>query len=172
MHDVEKVFDGDLLVLKDKTALPMRCVHTDKPVTDRDYRNLDLGYIPSWLKVLSLLMPFFLIATPYAVRSRCRLKAGISRSVQRRFLIRKLLASLCILGSLLLPFALLYFNLPEIAIPFFLLFPFLFWGGFACLIWFCSPLKVARCENDHFWIKGCSPEYLESLRQNLAQTQQ
>lgn len=47
------------------------------------------------------------------------------------------------------------------------LFPLLFWGGFMFLIFFTSPLTIAKHKGDHFWLQGCSPEFLASIRASL-----
>jgi hypothetical protein len=53
-----------------------------------------------------------------------------------------------------------------------LLFPFLFWGGFIYLVLFTSPLTIAAHKGDHFWLQGCSPEFLASIRVALREAAQ
>ncbi|MCA9230756.1 MAG: hypothetical protein KDA57_08890, partial [Planctomycetales bacterium] len=40
-----------------------------------------------------------------------------------------------------------------------------FWIGFAILILWTNPLRVIRADDQLFWIRGCSPEFLASLEQ-------
>jgi len=162
-----QTIDGKYIVLTDRTALPTQCVRKNQPVSEREYRKWDLPWIPIWLKIVMLLCPILLIVTPYAVRQRCRLKAGLSRGVWFRYFLLKLAAGFLILGSLVAPIAYAAADLQQWAIVAAALFPFCFWGGFAILILFSSPLSIAKVEGDLFWIKGCSPDFLESLRRSV-----
>jgi hypothetical protein len=162
--------DGDLLVLTDKTALPPRCVRTNLPVSEREYRTWDLPCTPTWLRILMILLPAFLLFAPFVVRHRCRLKAGLSRNARYRYLLLKLLAIVLILWAIIAPIAFAGFDRPDAMLIYVAAFPFLFWGGFILLIMFSSPLTVIKHEGDKFWIKGCSPAFLESLKESLAES--
>jgi hypothetical protein len=121
--------------------------------------------MPLWLKVVMCVSPAFLLFAPYVVRKRCHVQAGISKGVRRRYLRRKLLASLLILGSVLVPIGLMLLQQPIAGMVSLLSFPFLFWGGFIFLIVFTSPLTIHQCVGERFWLKGCSPEFLASLQE-------
>jgi hypothetical protein len=164
MEQPSEWIDGTFLVLTDRTALPQRCVRTNRPVSEREYRIIDLRYLPGGLRIAMCLMPAFLLFAPFVVRNRCRVQTGISKQVRNRYLFRKLVAGLLIIGSLLAPFVLLVLNRSAAALLMVSLFPFLFWGGFILLILFSSPLTIHRHAGEHFWLNGCSPEFLESLQ--------
>jgi hypothetical protein len=140
-------------------------VQTNRPVSERECQIRSLPWMPRGLKVVMCISPVFLLFAPYVVRKRCRVQAGISRGVRLRYLLRKLLAGLLIVGSIVVPILCLVFEQPGAAMLATLLFPFLFWGGFIILIFFTSPLTVQRCVGEHFWLKGCSPEFLASLQE-------
>jgi hypothetical protein len=161
--------DGKFLVLTDRSALPPRCVRTNRPVSERECQTWDLPWLPLPLKIVMCVAPVFLLFAPYAVRQRCRVQAGISKSVRFRYLLRKLLACLLILGSLIAPVVCLAYGWTVTALVTVLCFPFLFWGGFILLILFTSPLTIAEHKGDHFWLKGCSPEFLASLNASLGE---
>jgi hypothetical protein len=156
--------DGAFLVLSDWTALPARCVKTNLPVSERECQLMNLPWMPLWLKVVMCISPVFLLFAPYAVRKRCRVQAGISKGVRLRYLLRRLVAGLLIVGSFILPVVCVVLDLPTAALVALLLFPFLFWGGFVYLVFFTSPLSVQRCVDEHYWLKGCAPEFLASLQ--------
>jgi hypothetical protein len=155
--------DGKFLVLPTRTALPQRCVRTNRPVSERDYRVLDLPYLPRGLRIVMCLVPAFLLFAPFVVRNRCRVQAGISRQVRNRYLLRKLVAGMLISGSLITPFVLIALNRPDAAMVMASLFPLLFWGGFILLLLFGSPLTIQRRAGEHYWLDGCSAEFLKSL---------
>jgi hypothetical protein len=159
--------DGKYLVLTDRTALPPRCVKTNVPVGERECQMWDLPWLPPALKILMCIGPFFLLFAPYTVRRRCRLQAGLSKSVRHRYLLRKLLAGLLIVGSLIAPIICLAYGWMGAMMVTVVLFPLLFWGGFIYLILFTSPLTIAKHKGDHFWLQGCSPEFLASIRNSL-----
>jgi hypothetical protein len=161
--------DGDFLVLTDRTALPLRCVRTNRPVSEREYQTWDLPWLPLSLKIVMCLAPAFLLFAPFVVRRRCRVKAGISKRVRFRYLLRKLLACLFILGSLIAPVVCLGLGQLGAAMVSAVLFPFLFWGGFILLILFTSPLTIQQHIGDYFWLKGCSPEFLASIKASLGE---
>ena len=162
--------DGKFLVLTDRTALPPRCVRTNRPVSEREYQTWDLPWLPLWLKIVMCISPAFLLFTPYVVRRRCRVQAGISKPIRNRYLFRKLMACLFILGSLIAPIVCLGIGQLGAMMVSVILFPFLFWGGFILLILFTSPLTIQRHIGNHYWLNGCSPEFLASLKASLNET--
>ena len=161
--------DGRFLVLTDRTALPPRCVRTNRPVSEREYHTWDLPWLPLWLKIVMCIAPAFLLFAPYVVRQRCRVQAGISKPVRFRYLLRQVIACLFILGSIIAPPVCIAFEQVGAAMVSVILFPFLFWGGFILLILFTSPLTIQRHIGDHFWLNGCSPEFLASLKASLGE---
>lgn len=167
LSKTSQAIDGKFVVLTDKTALPPRCVRTNLPLQEHEYRTWDLPWIPGWLKFIMLVAPAFLLFTPFVVRRRCYLKAGLSPGVRFRFFLLKLAAGLLILGSLFVPIACAALDLENGLLFAVVLFPISFWGGFVILILFSSPLSIGKHEGDLFWVRGCSPVFLESLRDSL-----
>lgn len=159
----ENRVEGKLLVVHNKTALPMRCFKTNAPVSEGEYRHWELTFIPQWLRLVMLCAPFFLVAVPFAARHRCHLRAGLSKSNALRVLLVKLLGSSLILVALLWPLlAALIGSAEWLCIGLMCIVPLLY-GGLAILILFSSPLRVVRHKGELFWIKGCSAEFLRSL---------
>ena len=163
MTNISSHVDGNELVIVDKTALPQRCVKTNRPISEPEYTTWDLPYIPTWLKILMLMAPFFMIAVPFAVRQRCRFRAGLSTSVRRRYFLLKLAAIALILLAFVLPgYGVATTNANLVLVGLVTFIP-LFWGGIVLLVLFTDPLRVIQVKNELFWVRGCSVDFLESL---------
>ncbi len=167
MSNLSDAVDGHYIVLADRTALPQRCILTNQPVTDNEYRSYDLPWIPGWAKASMIFFPLLLIFLPFAVRHRCRIKAGLSRSIHLRYSIRKLSVGVILLATMVAPFCFMIAEKGNYAVASVVLSPFLLWGGLIVGILFSSPLKIIKQGRDLFWIKGCSPAFLGSLENSL-----
>ena len=165
MNSPRATVEGKWLVMPTKTALPERCIRTNAPVSPEEYRRWDLPHIPRWLVFLMLVSPLLLIAVPFAVQRRCVFKAGLSNQARRDFFLRKSAACLLMLAPLALCLYAVVVNSEEWVLMAILLSLPCFWIGFAILILWTSPLRVIRADDQLFWIRGCSPEFLASLEQ-------
>lgn len=158
--------DLPYLVITSHTALPKRCVVTNEPLTDSEYQVWDLPSIPRWARVLAFTSPFLLIAAPF-FPLRCKVKAGLARRVRRKNLFIKsvlylliLMPVFCMIAALILRRSELFLAaigaslLPYVALP--------------TLVLLTPPLRVHRRKDDLFWIKGCSRDFLESLRDEMS----
>ncbi|QEG33280.1 hypothetical protein Pr1d_05410 [Bythopirellula goksoeyrii] len=166
MSTISNRIEGKFLVVEDKTALPMRCIRTNRSIGAEEYRHWDLPYIPKWLVIVMLISPFLLIIAPFVVRRRCRLKAGLSKSVGRNYLLLKFFGASLILFSFLGSLLGILLGSSDIVMFTLGFAPIFFWVGFAILILFASPLRVIRQDDDLFWVKGCSVTFLESLKES------
>jgi len=45
-----------------------------------------------------------------------------------------------------------------------LMMPLLFWGGFILLILFSDPLVIHDHDGEHFWLAGCSEDFLWTIK--------
>jgi len=167
MAESSHAIEGKYLVLSDKTALPMRCVKTNQPVEENAYCAWNLPWIPAWLKILMLTGLGFLFFVPFVVRRRCRVKAGLSQTAWLRYFFLKLLAVFLILGSFVPPMIFGKLEMDEWAFYSFMCLPILIWIGLIILIMGSSPLSIVRHKGDRFWIRGCSPAFLESLKESV-----
>jgi hypothetical protein len=150
------------VVVPNKVALPPRCVQTNQPVTDRQYEAMDLPCYPSWLVIAMVVSPLFLVVAPF-MRFRCRIKAGVSSAVRRKYRLRKaalLLGAIAPLAALVA--AALAGNTIVAAVAL-VVFPLVTYSFIMAMAFFTSPLRARRQENGRFWIEGCSDEFLQSL---------
>lgn len=154
--------EGSSIVAPTKTALPRRCIITNKPVDDEFYTVWDLPYVRGLL-VLLVFGPWILLLAPAVVKRRCKLRAGLSREFRNRYArLKFFMLSLSlspfgvIAAAVLLKSAdvIFVFGIPSMLAMYF--------GVFA-YVYYSSPLTVAKYEDGLFWIKGCSTEFLNSL---------
>ena len=166
MTTIKSAVDGDCLVIPSLTALPRRCVRTNVDISEQEYTAWDIPFISRWLALLMLISWFLLLFVPGLVRRRCKFKAGLSASVRRRYFYRKLFAAMAILAPFLMIVLAFFFESGQWVIWAASLILPCTWVGFVIIAFYVSPLKVVRCEDQHFWIRGCSPEFLASLNGN------
>lgn len=155
--------DGKAIVVADKTSLPPRCIKTNQPINESEYTILNLPYKPPWLILTVLISPVILIFWPFIVRKRCRIKAGLSRSVRRRYLFVNLSAIALLLLAFVIPGYGAITESRELLVAGSIAFVPLLWGAIVLLMLFKDPLKVSRYSDGLYWVEGCSPEYLKSL---------
>jgi hypothetical protein len=149
------------LVVTNLTALPRRCFVTNELVADSEYQVWDLPYLPRWLWLLTFTTPILLIAAPYAP-ARCKIKAGLSKGVRRKVLFIRLTLIFLMLFPFILVGAAVIAKFPELMLAAVIsaIFPYVALPAFVLLT---PPLRVVKNRDAHFYIKGCSPEFLASL---------
>jgi len=157
---------SEYLIVPSRATLPQRCVHTNIEVSDHNYKICEIPYIPRWLLPLMLIaspIPSLLVV-PMMHKDHSRLGFGLSATIRRKYLFRKVIATCIILTAFLAPVPLaIWLDSTRGNTLAALLFAICFYGGFAFLAFKTSPLKVIRVEGELLWIKGCSPEFLASL---------
>lgn len=151
------------LVVPSQTALPLRCVKTNQPVDDDDYRVMHLAYMPTWLVILSIVMPIMLIASPFLMPRKCQIKVGYSTAARRRNLLLKAgLLLTCVFGLIIVPI-MMAIGSKEGALIAFAYLPLVSYPSFVFLVLGTAPLVVHEQRQGLSWIRGCSPEFLASL---------
>ena len=156
--------DGNLLVLPSGCTLPPLCIKTNQPVTERDMIFANLCWRPNSIAAWWFLGPLPLIIAYMVGSQQCAITYGIAPSVYRRRV-------LLVLGKILLSIALLAATIflavsestnrhigPAITVLF-----VLFLISVVAIFFGNAPIRVVRHENQLFWIKGISQEYLNSL---------
>ena len=144
-------FDGECIVVPDKTALPQRCIVTNEAVASEQYSMQTLVYAPTWVLIVLLV---YLV-----VRKICRVKFGLSKPVRAKYTKRKVVASLLLVASLVVvPFVAIFDSTFLIILTLAIMFISI---GF--LVMGPKPLRIVKREKDRFWIKGCSVEFMNSL---------
>ena len=156
--------EGKCLVIANKTAMPMRCIKTNEEIQEEDYLLWDLPCLSNKALVIMVILsgPFLLLFVPWAVRRRCKFKAGISKPIRRRYLLYKLAACalICIpvvtymMGAMSESVIIMLYGAS--------LFAPCVWITVAIFL-FVKPMRNVREKDGYYWIVGCSEKYLESL---------
>lgn len=159
---IESHVDDIYLVTPSKTALPQRCIVTNQPVADNLYTAWDLPFVQNWL-VFFIFGPFTLFFAPLLVKRRCKLRAALSASIRRKYMLKKI--GLLLIGFAplaLIPLA-IYYRSDELV---FLAVPGAIVSYVAAFsyVFLLKPLKAVKFNDDLFWVKGCSSEFLTSLK--------
>ena len=152
---------GQYLIVPTMTALPMRCIVSNQPVSNSEYQSWDMPCIPRWLIALMYLSPLFMITAPF-IRRRCRMRAGLSRSARRRRTFLKAVA----VAVLISPFVAVAFGLAMrsqmLAVSGVIASAFTYFG-LAAFVLRTLPMRARYYREGVFWVTGCSPAFLASL---------
>jgi hypothetical protein len=164
--------DGAFLVTRDKAELPKRCLRTNEEVPDSGWRkSVQMAYTPRWI---FFLLPLGII--PFAIAiglTQKRMKLVHSRSPATlktrpkwRLLVFVFLA--LFIGCFYAIYYMFQHRVPNVK-PDVNLIIGLVAGGLLSII----PMSIAgqmaqlyrakKHFNGWFWIKGCSPEFLQTL---------
>jgi len=151
--DLPRIFvDGRNLVIASGTELPRRCIKTNQPVSERNAVSQTLAWRGRTFQ--------FIMSS-----KQCTIVWYATSRITWELLIRRT-AELLVWPTLIFPI----FSLAEDRIwPKAML-------GFAIimlslLVIMKQPLRVVDFRRNRFWIKGCCPEFLESLKSDLSGNQ-
>lgn len=155
------------MVAPKNAALPPRCVHTNVEVSGDGYRTRELPFTPTWLLpgLLVFSPAFLLILAPMVQGTQCKMRFALSPPIQRKYRVRRLLVGLMIPAGFLLPIPLILLSGGSLigTTAAIVLFFVCFYGGFALLHYWASPLRIVRIKPDEVWVKGCSSDFMQSL---------
>jgi hypothetical protein len=173
--------DGKFVVVRTGAILPGRCIRTNQVLGESDgLIERQLVWTPKWAQcmpaalILMVTLPLFVNSTTgmltisvigvlgivvagllsIANQKRVNVRYGLGWRKRRwRLLAQGVIAALCVGGWILCE--ILKTN-TLVTIP-------LLIGGGTLLGVLYHPLRVARYRDGEFWLKGCSPEFLDSL---------
>jgi hypothetical protein len=127
--------EGEFIVVRSGAVLPKRCVETNEPIGQGDWsKEKKLQWFPRWAGLYTAL-PYltWILLLEWLPALKDHFSFGM----------------IAVMGT-------------SVAIA--------FTFQRTCFITYSlkssvtsRPLRVARCLNGEFWLKGCSPEFLESL---------
>ncbi len=157
--------DGDTLVVPSGCTLPPYCIKTNQPVSERDMIFTNLYWRPNSIGVWWILGPLPLLIAYMAGGEQCAITYGMAPPIYWRRVYRVLIK---ILVTIALFAATLFFAVSEsrnrlIGLAMVASF-ILFLISFVAIFFGNSAMRVVRHENQLFWIKGISQEYLDSLQ--------
>ena len=156
--------EGQYLVIPDKIRLPPRCVRTNVPTQESDYRRLQLTAGPQFsILVLVLLGLFFALIHAFSRPATLRVQAALSPAVRRRFAMIQCAGGLLVPLAIIGPIVLIAAGLrnEQVVIGLLIGAPLAILVGIAML--FAAPLKCIRKQGGEYWVEGCGREFLTSL---------
>jgi hypothetical protein len=154
--------DGDTLVIPSGCVMPPRCIKTNQPVSESDMVQGKVYWLSPWFLLLFIISGLLLVFAYFFARRKCKITYGLDPAIRKKLKTRTrikaaaailfLVALIVTSGSASLPAA-----VPTTCFILFLVAVIaLFLGN--------SPLYVTRYREGVFWVRGCSPDYLASLR--------
>lgn len=155
--------DGKLLVIRDGAELPKRCVHTNQEVDDKGWRKRrPLAWTPPWLFVFIFfgLLPFLLLSI--LLQKKAKITYSLSKDARGRLAKKRLIA----LGVMLAGIGVAvgggsFLNGDAAVLPIFAGIMIALGGLIGSLMF--NPVAVKKYKDGWFSLKGCSPEFLDSL---------
>ncbi|QJE97000.1 hypothetical protein [Luteolibacter luteus] len=155
--------DGELLVIRDGAELPPRCVHTNQEVDAKGWRKLrPLAWTPPWIFVFIFfgLLPFLLLSI--VLQKKAKITYSLSKDARGRLAKKRLVALGVMLAGIGVAFiggSLL--NGDAAVMPIFAGIVIALGGLIGSLMF--NPVTVKKYKDGWFSLKGCSPEFLDSL---------
>ena len=158
---ISQCVEGDYLVIPDKIALPQRCVRTNEHVDESEYTAWDIAHTSALSFILFGVAGF--LFGPSVSQQRCRFKAGLSRKFRRKNMLLKVGAYLVMLGPPFIFIASVVLELKNLLLYSLVSSAILWPAGLVFLRLYSSPFSITKFEDDHFWVLGCSQEFLRGL---------
>jgi len=156
--------DGKFLIVKDGASLPSSCVITNEPVLQGGRRKpVSIAWTPPWICVIVVLGLLFALIAILAFQKKAKITYSLSERAWNKIVKRRAIGSALLLGGIGL--IVIGFNAPSDAT--YTLAALL--GGFLAILIslvvfvLAHPIKVTKFKKGWFRIKGCSPEFLETL---------
>jgi hypothetical protein len=156
--------DGKFLVVSNHAELPSRCLLTNQPVGEGGWRkSVAISWTPPWLYVTLLAGALIAIILILILQKKAKITYCLSPEGRGRIGRKKTIGWLLLAGAIALVFA--AFNLPDgsaltgISIIAALV------ALITSLVFFAiaNPIKAVKYRDGWFRVKGCSPEFLDSL---------
>jgi hypothetical protein len=160
--------DGRFLIVRDGAELPETCVVTNEPAESGSWRKrVKIAWTPPWVYVLILVNVIVLLIVAMIVQKKARITYSVGSRSRRKIVLRRSIGFVLFLLCVALFFFGATADTDEMVGIGIL-------GGFAALIAsliffvIANPVKVVKFKNGWFRIKGCSPDFLDTLPQHLS----
>lgn len=164
MHETFYFRDGNFLVIRDGAELPHVCLRTNRNLSQDDWRKkVPVLWTPPWVYMLLIAGgPVLCVIVSMIVRKKAKFTYSLDKDTRGKIFRWRMLA----LATLLVGIALFFMAPGQSSDDAMVGYIF---GGiallFAALIIYnlSNPIKVGGYVNDWFKIKGCSPDFLNTL---------
>lgn len=119
--------------------------------------------MPTWVWLLLLTNLIILIVVGLCVQKKAWLTYSLTKGARMGYIRRVALSLIALIGGMALGMAGLVNMSATWGWTVVALGAAMFIGGAIVAACFHSPLRVTRHRDGEFWVKGCSPEFLDSL---------
>lgn len=158
--------DGKLLVVWDGAVLPARCVRTNAPIGPEDWtKTKKMVFTPPWVWALVLVSPLIALIVAAIIQKRFTLTYHLCKAERARFRNRMVGGWLgFFLGLAGIGGACVGFSSTNASWPGYLLATTIvvMFGGLV-FVALANVLKPVKFRDGWFVLKGCSPEFLDSI---------
>ena len=153
----------NLLVIRDGAVLPPRCIHTNRPVGPQDWtKRVKITWTPPWVWVLIVIHLLIAVIVALCINKKAHLTYSLSREARGRLIKRRGIALLIFFVGVAGVIASLISLQGNLS------------GGLAILsgvialvalivLVITNAVSVKKHADGWFSIKGCSPEFLNSI---------
>ena len=156
--------DGKFLIVKDGAILPSSCLITKQPVLQGGRRKqVSIAWTPPWIFVIVVLELLFALIAILAFQKKAKITYSLSEQAWSKIVKRRTIGFALLLGGIGL--IVIGFKAPSDAMY---ILAALLAGALAILVSLvifvlAHPIKVIKFKKGWFRIKGCSPEFLDTL---------
>jgi len=156
--------DGKFLIVKDGASLPSFCVITNEQVLQGGRRKqVPIAWTPPWIYIIAVLGLLLALIAILAFQKKAKITYSLSERAWNKIVKRRTIGFAVLLGGVAL--IIMGIKAPTDAAYAMAFIP---GGVIAILISLVTfslahPIKVIKFKKGWFRIKGCSPEFLETL---------
>ena len=155
--------DGDFLMIRDGADLPMRCIHTNQEVGEGGWRKRkQVAWTPQWIFIFIFFGVLPLLLLSILLQKKAKLTYSLSQDARDRLLKKRFTALGVMLVGIGIAFAggtVIHGDFTALAIFVGVVVAL---GGLIGSLMF-NPVTVKKHKDGWFTLKGCSPEFLNSL---------
>jgi len=149
------------LVMRRDAKLPLRCVKSNEPVAEIDFKR-KLVWQPGWVAIMLLISPLIYIIVSLIVQKKATIYTGLSDEWRGKRMTRMLIATFISLAGILL-FAGGIVMANDMSVFAVIGGIFLFIGGLIFGAYASRMVSASKISDTHIWLRGVCPEYLNEL---------
>lgn len=158
--------DGRFLVVRDGAVLPEVCVITNEPTDSRNWRRrVKIAWTPPWVYALIIVNLIVLVIVSLIVQKKAQITYSLGSRARSRIVMRRSIGWILLLVCIGLFGAGVMAQTDE-AMGITLTAAIVSLIASLILFVIANPVKVVKFKDGWFRIKGCSPEFLDTLPQH------
>lgn len=158
--------DGRFLVVRDGAVLPEICVIHNEPAGSGTWRKqVKIAWTPPWVYALILVNLIVLVIVSLIVQKKAKITYSLGKRARARIVMRRSIGWILLLGCIGLFAAGVTSETSE---SMGIIVTAAIFSLIASLVLFviANPVRVVKFKDGWFRIKGCSPDFLDTLPQH------